>query len=157
MLTVLHAMVAADLSVHRKPRPRSLSVTSRLSWRARPTRRWSRAATSSVRSAGRHVATQGPTCLRHVAIQRTSLSNGACTILLSRCHHVQRTQLSNSYAALRLWRTQPQQYIRIALGPAGRLAGLAQQAGIPTSGTPLDDLQKGVNSLNELFGSQVGG
>jgi len=39
----------------------------------------------------------------------------------------------------------------------GRLAGLAQQAGIQQASQPLEDLSKGVNSLAEMLGGQVGG
>ncbi|KIZ06343.1 hypothetical protein MNEG_1607 [Monoraphidium neglectum] len=39
----------------------------------------------------------------------------------------------------------------------GRLAGLAQQAGIPTASSPLEDLQKGVSSLAGIINNQVGG
>lgn len=39
----------------------------------------------------------------------------------------------------------------------GRLAGMAQQAGIQSAKAPLEDLSKGVGSLADMFGGQSGG
>lgn len=39
--------------------------------------------------------------------------------------------------------------------PPGRLAGLAQQAGVQQAAAPLEDLSKGVAGLADMFGGQV--